>query len=162
MSGSTVVRSSCSKTFNCRFLEVFKELICLCTFSVRTLFQSEVFLTIGYYFSTLIYIQTSIKMESVLQNGFLVGIFLTVTYTATLTQGEIPGLNVFRLWTYNNLSLCYLEKVDFFSDFQVLLFPLLFSKSLNTMIMSATINPHPSTLQRNVTLVFSNVMVSFS
>ncbi|CAH3170374.1 unnamed protein product [Porites lobata] len=26
------------------------------------------------------------------------------------------------------------------------------------MIMSATINPHPSTLQRNVTLVFSNVM----
>ncbi|XP_073251283.1 adhesion G protein-coupled receptor L4-like [Porites lutea] len=32
------------------------------------------------------------------------------------------------------------------------------SKSLNTMIMSATIDPHPSTLQRNVTLVFSNVM----
>ena len=74
----------------------------------------------------------------------------------------MPGLNVFRLWTYNNLSLCFLEKVNFFSDFYVLLFPLLFSKSLNTMIMSATINPYPSTLQRNVTLVFSNVMVSFS
>ena len=74
----------------------------------------------------------------------------------------MPGLNVFRLWTYNNLSLCFLEKVNFFSEFYVLLFPLLFSKSLNTMIMSATINPHPSTLQRNVTLVFSNVMVSFS
>ena len=119
MSGSTVVRSSCSKTFNCRFLEVFKELICLCTFSVQTLFQSEVFLTIGYYFSTLIYLQTSIKMESVLQNVFLVGMFLTVNLHCYINPGRDTrsSVNAFRLWTYNNLSLCYLEKVDFFSDF---------------------------------------------
>ena len=53
-----------------------------------------------------------------LQNVFSVGIFLTINFHCyIMAYGEIPGLNVFRLWTYNNLSLCYLEKVDFFSDF---------------------------------------------
>ena len=56
-------------------------------------------------------------MESVLQNVFLVGIFLTVNLHCYINPGRDTrsSVNAFRLWTYNNLSLCYLEKVDFFS-----------------------------------------------
>ena len=69
--------------------------------------------------ASLIYIQTSIKIESVLQNVFLVGIFLTVNLHCHINPGRDTrsSVNAFRLWTYNNFSLCYLEKVDFFSDF---------------------------------------------